>query len=115
MEHKLSKYTNLESNVAAALAYIITPFSGIFLLLVEKEDKFVRFHAMQSVLFGFFAYGAWILANISVLIIIGLILMPVLAITIFFTYAILMWKAYSGEEYLLPIIGKMAKDKINKE
>ena len=43
----------LSSNVAAALSYFF--ITGIIFLVVEKENKFVRFHAWQSI----FAFGAW--------------------------------------------------------
>ena len=36
-----------------ALAYLLGPITGILFLLMEKGNKFVRFHAMQStILFG---------------------------------------------------------------
>ena len=38
----------LDSHVAATLAYLGGILSGIVLLMVEKDDRFVRFHAMQS-------------------------------------------------------------------
>ena len=51
--------TGLDPNVAAALAYLAGPFSGLLLLLVEKHNAYVRFHAMQSILaLG----GLWLLA-----------------------------------------------------
>jgi uncharacterized membrane protein len=42
--------TGLSPNVAAALAYLAGPFSGILVLLVERSNRFVRFHAWQSVI-----------------------------------------------------------------
>src|ERR1700688_3871203 len=46
--------TGLSSNVAGALAYILGLITGILFLVLEpyKSDRFVRFHAMQSVLFS---------------------------------------------------------------
>lgn len=41
--------TGLAPNVAGALAYALGPVTGIVLLVVEPEDRFVRFHAAQSV------------------------------------------------------------------
>jgi len=37
-------------NLAAALAYLLAWVSGIIVLLIEKENRYVRFHAAQSVL-----------------------------------------------------------------
>src|SRR4249920_4238859 len=54
-----STSTGLPSNVAAALA-CIPLIGGIIFYIVEKHDRFVRFYAMQSIIFG----GAWLLFNI---------------------------------------------------
>jgi uncharacterized membrane protein len=51
--------TGLPSNVAAALA-CIPLIGGIIFYVLEKRDEFVRFYAMQSIIFG----GAWFLFNI---------------------------------------------------
>ena len=37
-------------NLVAAMAYLLFFVTGIVILMVEQEDKFVRFHAMQSTL-----------------------------------------------------------------
>ncbi len=47
--------TGLPSNVAAALA-CIPLIGGIIFYVLEKRDAFVRFYAMQSIIFG----GAWL-------------------------------------------------------
>src|SRR5258705_11562579 len=51
--------TGLPSNVAAALA-CIPLIGGIIFYVLEKRDSFVRFYAMQSIIFG----GVWILCSI---------------------------------------------------
>lgn len=51
--------TGLPSNVAAALA-CFPLVGGIIFYLLEKRDSFVRFYAMQSIIFG----AVWILFNI---------------------------------------------------
>src|SRR4051794_34333401 len=51
--------TGLPSNVAAALA-CIPLVGGVIFYVMEKHDQFVRFYAMQSIIFG----GAWFLFNI---------------------------------------------------
>jgi uncharacterized membrane protein len=42
--------TGLDPHVAAALAYLAGPFSGVLILLAERTSGYVRFHAWQSVL-----------------------------------------------------------------
>src|SRR4029077_11911743 len=54
-----STSTGLPSNVAAGLA-CIPLIGGIIFYIVEKHDSFVRFYAMQSIIFG----GAWLLFTI---------------------------------------------------
>src|SRR5213596_2943077 len=55
--------TGLPSNVAAAIA-CIPLIGGIIFYILEKHDSFVRFYAMQSIIFG----GAWILCWIVYLV-----------------------------------------------
>ncbi len=109
-----SKYTNLEPNMAAALSYILTPFTGIAFYIIEKEDKFVRFHAFQSILFGIASTVIWMITTSLVVLIIGAVLMPFVSLGLFAAYLFLMWKAYNHQEYELPVIGKFAKEHINK-
>src|SRR5712671_6384608 len=51
--------TGLPSNLAAAIA-CIPLLGGLVFYIIEKRDGFVRFYAMQSIIFG----GAWVLFNI---------------------------------------------------
>ena len=48
-----SSGTNLDPKVAGALCYAFGWITGLVFFLIEKNDDFVRFHAMQSIiLFG---------------------------------------------------------------
>jgi uncharacterized membrane protein len=38
----------IEENIAGALCYVLGWLTGIVFLLLEKENRFVRFHAIQS-------------------------------------------------------------------
>ena len=113
-DDNVSKYTNLEPKVAAALAYIVTPFTGIAFFIIEKEDKFVRFHAFQSILFGIAVSVAWFIATSLIVVLIGILLAPLVSIGSLVLYLILLWKAYNGEMYELPYLGKIAKEQANK-
>lgn len=95
--------TGLPKNTAAALCYLLGWVTGIVFLLVEKEDKFVRFHAMQSVI----TFG--ILTIASFLPLIGWILSPFIMIIGFVLWLVLIIKAYQGEEFELPVVGKLAR------
>lgn len=99
--------TGLPRNTAAALSYLAGWVTGLIMLVVEK-DKFVRFHAMQSIL----VFGG---INLIVMVpIFGWLLAPFLAIIGLILWLVLMWKAYQGEEVLLPVVGEWAKQQAAK-
>lgn len=109
----------LTSNVAGALAYLLGFITGILFLALEpfKSDRFVRFHAFQSILFSF-AYIviqiAWrivwgLLLNISgALFLIGAPLHLLISLGLFLYWLYVMYQAYQQKEYRIPIIGAIA-------
>jgi uncharacterized membrane protein len=99
--------TGLPRNTAASLSYVLGWLTGIVFLLLEK-DPFVRFHAMQSVVvFG----GLTILALLPV---VGWVLSPLIMIVAFVLWLVLIFKAYQGEEFVLPVVGEFAKKQLNR-
>ena len=97
----------LDANVAACLSYVFGLITGIIFYVLEKENKFVKFHAMQSiVVFGAVFVLGIILPFIPV---IGLILLPIVYIGSIVLWILLMVKAYQGESFKLPIAGDMAE------
>lgn len=104
--------TGLESNVAAALAYSLFMITGIIFLVVEKEDSFVRFHAMQSILLDIFLIVTYVLLFVSI---VGIVLIPIWWIGVILIWLFMMLKAYQKEEFMLPYIGKMAKDLLKQK
>jgi uncharacterized membrane protein len=110
-QHTEKTSTGLEANLAAALSYLVGFVTGIIFLLVEKENRFVRFHAMQSTLVFAAIVAIDILLQIIPLLgalVVVFLVIPASAILWLF----LMFKAYQGEEFKLPIIGQIAADKI---
>ncbi len=101
---------NFEPNVVAAFSYIIPPITGIIFYLIEKRSKFVRFHAMQSILFGAVAYAVITFINSLRVFYIGYFLYPFATVFGFAVWLFLIWKAYQGEEFHLPYIGKFAAE-----
>ena len=99
--------TGMQPNVAALLCYLFGFITGIIFFLIEKENKFVRFHAMQSiVIFGFFFVLGVVLPFVPIL---GLLLMPFLWIVNIVLWIVLMVKAYKGEQFKLPVAGDIAE------
>jgi uncharacterized membrane protein len=105
MEEKGRSSTGLDENVAGFFCYLLGFITGIVFLAVEKESRFVKFHAKQSTI--------TFLSLFVISLIVGWI--PVLGILIFIfslmLWLILMVKALRGEKYALPIVGKMAEEK----
>ena len=102
--------TGLQPNVAGLLCYVAGFVTGIIFLIIEKENKFVRFHAMQStILFGFIFVLDIVLSFIPF---IGWMLIPLVGIASLILWILLMIKAYNGETYKLPVVGNMAEQKI---
>jgi uncharacterized membrane protein len=98
----------LPGNTAAALTYVLGWLTGIVFLLLEKNDKFVRFHAMQSII----TFG--LITILSFVPIIGWILSPVLMIIGFVLWLLLIFKAYQGEKFKLPVIGDFAEKQMGR-
>ncbi|WP_431800456.1 DUF4870 domain-containing protein [Halobacillus andaensis] len=104
--------TGLDQNVGGLLAYLLGAVTGIIFLIIEKENNFIRFHAMQSVLVfgGLFVIGIVVNFIPIIGILINLIIAPVSLIL----WIILMIKAYQGERYHLVVAGKMAEEQLEK-
>ena len=107
MEEKARSSTGLDENVAGFLCYLFGFITGIVFLVVEKESKFVKFHAMQSTI--------TFLGIFVILVIFGWVPIIGLLIWIFslILWLVLMIKALQGKRYSLPIVGKIAEGKPN--
>ena len=97
----------LDPNVAAALAYLGGMLSGIAFLILEKQNRYVRFHAMQSTI-------TFILVLIADLLLMGLgvvgwVLALPFIIGVVVLWVFLMFKAMNGEQYKLPYVGDWAE------
>ena len=132
--------SGLDPKIAAALSYIW--IVGLIFFFIEKENKFVRFHAMQSILFGIAnSVIMMVLAIIATILtvvftigaaaasaagsggvgaIVGLfvwliwLLFWVVAMVFLVGLILAAVKAYQGKKFKLPIIGNMAEKIVNK-
>jgi uncharacterized membrane protein len=100
--------TDLGENIKGALCYFLGFISGAFFLFTEKENKFVRFHAMQSII----VFG--ILFLVSFVPVLGWILSVFLVPLALLLWLFLMYKAYQGEKFKLPVIGDLAEQQAEK-
>ena len=105
--------TSLEPNVAGLLCYVLGWITGLVFILIEKENKFVRFHAMQSIVtFGAFSVlwiPFYIFSRLDILAILFGILQAIIGVLVFVLWIVLMIKAYQGERFKLPIAGDIAE------
>lgn len=109
--------TGLEPNLAAALSYLCGWVTGLIFFLMEKENSFVRFHAMQSIMvsagFTVLFIACAVLSNIPVIgWLFWIIGYPVVGIASFIAWILLMIKAYQGERFHFPVVGDMAEKNV---
>jgi len=99
--------TGLEENVAALLSYVVGWITGLVFFLIEKDSKFVKFHAMQSII----TFGGLMIVSIilGIIPVIGWVVSWLLNILMIVLWIILMIKAYQGEKFKLPTIGDLAE------
>lgn len=100
--------SGLEPNVAAALSYGLGWLTGLAFYFTEPVNKFVRFHAMQSiVVFGGITVLCVLLQVIPFLglLVVIFLVIPVSAVL----WLLLMFKAYNGERFKLPLAGDIAE------
>ena len=97
----------LDENVAGLLCYVLGWVSGIVFLLIEPDNKFVRFHAIQSIIvFGILNIASFILAWIPF---IGAFFAWIIGVVTFILWIVLMIKAYQGARYKVPWAGNLAE------
>ncbi|MFC1873935.1 DUF4870 domain-containing protein [Chloroflexota bacterium] len=98
--------TGLEPNIAGLLCYLGGWISGIVFLVIEQENKFVRFHALQSIVtFGALTVASALLSWIPFF---GDFFSAIIGILAFILWIILMVKAYQGKLYKVPVAGHVA-------
>lgn len=102
----------LGENIEAVLCYMLGWLTGVIFLMLEKENNFVRFHAIQSLATFLSLFIISMIAGLIPILgwIIAILITPVSVILWLF----LMYKAYRGEKYKLPIIGTWAEQQIDK-
>lgn len=112
----------LEPNVAGLLCYLPLCCVGfvfsIVVIIVEKQNRFVRFHAFQSLLVCGASIVVLVALQIAMIVtsmvagllgtlvwlVMILVCLALLALTV-----LLMIKAYNNEEYALPTVGELAR------
>ena len=114
----VSSATGLEPQFAAAMAYLAGPFSGVIILMAERSNRFVRFHAWQAIL------GLGSLAVLALLFLFlafaGLFVSPsafrpfswlslITGIVWVVAWGTCLVKAFGGAAFKLPLVGNRAE------
>jgi len=111
--------TGMQANVAALVSYAAGWITGLIFFLMEKDNKFVRFHALQSIIvFGalsilgvilsiFFQF--FIMVHLYFMFQLLALISKLLWLVALILWIILMIKAYQGDRFKLPIAGDIAE------
>jgi len=120
MEEAGIKPPKKDSTILAALPYILSVMVGVIIYLIAKDDKFSRFHALQSIMFDialmpiffleFIIYVILMITIIGAFVMWFVILFTALAAFLFRLY--MAYSAFQGESPMIPVIGKMALERI---
>lgn len=115
----------MTDNLAGLLCYVLGFITGVLFLVLEpyNRNKFIRFHAFQSIFFNVAIIAFWIVFSI-----VGGIMLAALPFGMWWLWhmvGLLVWlaflaiwvflliKAYQGERWKLPVIGDMAEKQAN--
>lgn len=116
--------TGMQPNIAGLLCYVLGWITGLIFFLIEKENKFVRFHAAQSIV----VFGALTVLQIAIGIFVSFLTMihlyfliplftllyPIIGLVGLILWILLMVKAYQGDMLRLPVAADYADKMINK-
>lgn len=102
-----SSLGNIDGNIAGLLCYALTWISGLIFFLTEKENKFVKFHAAQSLIL--FAGLQVVIIIARVIPFVGGIIVSLVGFFNVIFWIVGMYKAYTNEYFKFPIVGDMAE------
>ncbi len=111
-EEKKKTALGLDENIEGLLCYVLGWVTGLIFLLLEKDNKFVKFHAVQSIALSIVVFVIvavlFILAFIPYVGAVFSILSSLVSLGLLVVWVILLVKAAQGERFKLPVIGDMA-------
>jgi uncharacterized membrane protein len=109
----------MEENIAGLLSYLAWAITGLIFYFGEKENKFVRFHALQSIAFTIVVIAVEIIMWIINMLLwaVGLwMVIPILSLIVWLAIIVLwiflMVKAYQGATFKLPLIGDFCEKQV---
>lgn len=121
-EGESSPGLGMDPQLTSALCYLVVPLMGLVVLVAEEEDEFVRFHAVQSIVFGVAQIVVWtVLFTVTFLLsfvtfgLAGIVLVPVMFLLAFgaMGYGLYVgYRAYEGDRYEIPYLAEYAEENI---
>lgn len=104
---------NMDPNTSAGLSYLVGWITGLIFFLGEKQNRFVRFHAMQSILLSVALIVLEVVLGFILALpyigLIGCVLWPLVGLGIFAVWIYCLINAFQGKYFKLPIIGDYAE------
>lgn len=110
--------SGLPENVAGALTYLVGPITGIAFYVIDRDRAFVRFHAVQCIATTIVGFAAAIALSILGAVLgfipilgwlVGLLLSLAFSVGMFGLWLLLMYQAYQGERWEVPMVGSHAR------
>lgn len=108
--------TGMSARKAAIWSYALGPLSGIYFLIRERQNRFVRFSAAQSTLFSLaFLALVVILGLLKTLPVLGFIIglfgcvFNIIVVAVVLVWIFLMLQAWRGVKFKLPYLGDFAE------
>ena len=106
--------SRIAPHLAGALAYAGWAVTGVAVyLLTDRRERFVRFHALQSILLTV-ALGI-VTGAVFAVPLVGRALFTMAASGFVLVWLLAMRKAFRGERYPLPFIGEIARAHVDRE
>jgi uncharacterized membrane protein len=116
--------TGLDGNVAAALSYFFGLISGVIFFAIENESRFVKFHALQSMMVSVAVMAVYIAYTVVWMVLwripllgwlaglVGTLGYAVLMLAFLGLWIFCMVKAFNGERFKLPYLGELAEQQV---
>lgn len=130
-ETQMQSSFGFSPKVAALICYVWIPMTSVLILITEKQNRTVRFHAFQSFFLGLSVFAASIVLSVVIGIltliagvispyaglvvsVISLLVWLVIAAALIAVWFLCLVKAYGGGIYKLPLVGNYAEKMANK-
>ena len=110
--------TGLTPEVSVLLIYLFGWISGLIFILIEKQNRSVRFHALQCIVLNIALLGVLIVLQIAAFIpilgfLFSLVVIPLVGLGTFILIVIIIVKKFQGTDVRLPKLGDIAENVLN--